>query len=45
MLLNQKNMRKLYVHALGVYMLPPELYEKQRLHKRVRQTFSRMLHN
>lgn len=30
-------------HALVVYMLPLELYEKQRLLKRARQTFSTML--
>lgn len=31
------------IYAFGVYMLPLELYERQRLIKRVRQTFSRML--
>lgn len=43
-LLKQKDMGKLYVHVLGVYMLPLELYGKQRLFKRVRQIFSRMLY-
>lgn len=44
-LLNQKDMGKLCVHVLGVYISLPELYEKQGLFQRSVQIFSRMLYH